>query len=224
MTDARLLLVEDDPALARSLTAALASEGYEVVTCGTAADVARTPLSEVDLVLLDLSLPDADGLDVCRRLRVDGWLFPIVMLTARQDEADVVIGLDAGASDYVTKPFRLAELYARLRAHLRRVPSDRELAGVVSAGDVTVDIGARRAFVSGEEIDLRPKEFDLLAFLVTHAGQVLTRERIMERVWDAHWYGSTKTLDMHVSAVRRKLADAAPALRTIRNVGYRFDA
>ncbi len=150
------------------------------------------------------------------------------MLTARTTEADVVVGLDAGADDYVTKPFRLAELLARLRALLRRAGEARgaEEAGTLSAQDVRVDRAARRAWRGDEELELSAKEFDLLALLVGSAGTVLTRERIMEQVWDTNWFGSTKTLDMHVSWLRRKLGDDASAPRyvtTVRGVGFRFE-
>jgi DNA-binding response OmpR family regulator len=212
-----VLVVEDDEAIARGLSSALGSEGYEVVVSMTAADAAARVAGEsISLVLLDLALPDGDGVDFCRQLRADHHDMPIVMLTARQGEADIVVGLDAGANDYIPKPFRLAELLARVRAHLRSVVSD-------EAGDLVVDTAARRAFVAGAELELRPKEFDLLALLVAHPGRVLTRERIMELVWDEHWYGPTKTLDMHVSALRRKLGDSARHITTLRHVGYRFD-
>ena len=148
------------------------------------------------------------------------------MLTARQEEADIVVGLDAGADDYVTKPFRLAELLARVRAHLRR-PLAEDVTGTVRAGDVEVDLAARRARVGDRELVLRPREFDLLALLVANVGTALTRERIMTEVWDEHWYGSTKTLDVHVSALRRKLAESPggvrPTITALPRVGYRLD-
>ena len=159
-------------------------------------------------------------------------MLPIVILTARHAEIDVVLGLDAGADDYVTKPFGLAELLARVRAHLRRPRAARAGPDRCTVGDVEIDRDARRAWIAGCELDLRAKEFDLLAFLVEHAGTALTRERIMSTVWDEHWFGSTKTLDMHVSALRRKLDTAAgddatgnqhPRITTLRGVGYRFE-
>jgi DNA-binding response OmpR family regulator len=175
-------------------------------------------------VLLDLGLPDLDGVEVCRRLRAQVPMTTIVILTARSDEIDVVLGLDAGADDYVTKPFRLAELLARVRAHLRRArPDDGER---MKVGDLDVDVAARRASLGAHDLELRAKEFDLLALLVGEAGRVLTRERIMAEVWDEHWYGSTKTLDMHISSLRRKLGDGggAPRITTLRGVGYRLEA
>jgi DNA-binding response OmpR family regulator len=228
-TDAgRVLLVEDDTAIADGLARALRSQGYAVAVASTAADaLAAGGVSPPDLVLLDLGLPDADGVDVCRRLRRDHPSLPIVILTARTDEVDVVVGLDAGANDYVSKPFRLAELLARVRAHLRHVSALGEPRRVASAGNVVLDFDAHRAFVDGEEVELRRKEFELLSLLVAEPGQLLTRERIMREVWDDNWWGSTKTLDMHISALRRKITpperDARVSITTIRGVGFRLD-
>jgi DNA-binding response OmpR family regulator len=223
---APILVVEDDEPIGRALTGALESQGYEVdwVTAGREA-LALASAHHPALVLLDLGLPDLDGVEVCRRLRAEDATVPIMILTARHAEVDVVLGLDAGADDYVTKPFRLAELLARVRAHLRR-PQNAEPDGRLAVGDVEVDRGARRAWVGGRELDLRAKEFDLLAFLVEEAGSAVTRERIMTAVWDEHWFGSTKTLDMHVSALRRKLDESATGpsrITTLRGVGYRFE-
>jgi DNA-binding response OmpR family regulator len=220
----RLLVVEDDAAIAAPLVRALRREGYEVDAVERGADaVEHAETTVYDLVLLDLGLPDADGVDVCRRLRATRPQLPIVMVTARQEELDAVVGLDAGADDYVTKPFRLAELLARVRARLRAAP---ETETVLTAQDVRVDLGARRAWRGDEELDLTNKEFELLALLVREVGHVVTRERIMEEVWDEHWFGSTKTLDVHVSWLRRKLGDDPANLRyitTVRGVGLRFE-
>lgn len=230
--DARILLVEDDEGIARPLVAALEGVGYEVVhaTDGRSALAAADP--RLDLVVVDLGLPDVDGLEVCRRLRTAvAPAVPILLLTARTTEVDVVVGLDAGADDYVTKPFRLAELQARIRALLRRRAVTAETGGTRRATDraqdVTVDLAARRAWRGERELELSPKEFDLLAHLVAAAGTVVTRDELMTTVWDEHWYGSTKTLDVHVSSLRRKLGDdpAAPRyLTTVRGVGFRFEA
>ena len=218
-----VLLVEDDAAIAEPLVRALRREGYDVETETTGEDaLARMGDGGVDLVLLDLGLPGLDGIEVCRRLRASGEKVPIVMLTARTEEVDTVVGLDAGADDYVTKPVRLAELLARVRAAIRRRPGG----SPEGVNGVLVDEAARRAWVDGAELTLTPKEFDLLALLVREAGNVVTRERIMDEVWDIHWYGSTKTLDMHVSSLRRKLGDDAAAPRlitTLRGVGFRFE-
>jgi DNA-binding response OmpR family regulator len=224
-----VLLVEDDDGIATPLSAALRSDGHEVVRVATGGDALRAAAQGVAAVVLDLGLPDIDGVEVCRRLRDISPGTPVLMLTARTSEADVVVGLDAGADDYVTKPFRLAELLARLRALLRRAASEpaRPAHRILTAQDVRVDVDARRAWVGERELELTPKEFDLLALLVAEAGSVVDRERIMRDVWDTNWFGSTKTLDMHVSWLRRKLGDDANNpryLTTIRGVGFRFAA
>jgi len=214
----RVLLVEDDNDIAEPLARALVREGYEV---GTAHD-GRIALEEVldappDLIILDVGLPGMDGLEVCRHVRDARPNVPILMLTARDGELEQVAGLDAGADDYVTKPFRLSVLLARVRAMLRRTaPSEATAAGV------RVDEASRRAWRDEQELDLSPKEFELLALLVREAGKVVTRERIMDEVWDVNWFGSTKTLDMHVSWLRRKLGDP-PLIVTVRRVGFRFE-
>jgi DNA-binding response OmpR family regulator len=230
VTTSRILVVEDDEAIGRALVGALESQDYSVewVTTGNAALEAATDVTP-EFVLLDLGLPDMDGIEVCRQLHDVHDSLPIVILTARHDEIDVVLGLDAGAVDYITKPFRLAELLARVRAHLRRPSANEGVVGLVRAGDLEVDRDARRARLAGEELDLRAKEFDLLAFFVAEAGNALTRERIMSEIWDEHWFGSTKTLDMHVSALRKKLGesvgdeDSPSRITTLRGVGYRLE-
>jgi DNA-binding response OmpR family regulator len=179
--------------------------------------------AETGLVVLDLGLPDIDGIEVCRRLRATWPDLAILILSARDQELDIVAGLDAGADDYLVKPFGLSELLARVRAHLRRASErDAESAAPLQAGGVTVDVGARRAFRDGAELPLRPKEFDLLALLVAQAGRAVTRERIMRDVWDTEWMGSTKTLDTHVLTLRQKLGPPE-AITTLRGVGYRFE-
>jgi DNA-binding response OmpR family regulator len=211
-----VLLAEDDPAISEPLARALRREGYEV---GVAADGPGT--LEADLIVLDIGLPRLDGLEVCRRIRSAGQSVPVLILTARADEVDTVIGLDAGADDYVTKPFRLAELLARVRALLRRGASETRV-----VQGVRIDTDARRAWLAEDEIELTSKEFDLLALLVAEAGKVVTREQIMRQVWDSKWWGSTKTLDMHVSWLRRKLGDDAHSpqfITTVRGVGFRFE-
>ncbi len=221
----RLLVVEDDDAIALPLVRALSAEGYDVehVASGEAA-VERVLAGGVDLVVLDLTLPDRDGLDVCRDIRAHRAPVQVVMLTARAEELDLVVGLDAGADDYVRKPFRLAELLARIRARLRAGPAPPE-DDVVSAGGVRIDRRAHRAFQDERELDLTPTEFDLLALLVTEAGSTVSRDDIMAAVWGENWYGSTRTLDVHISALRRKLGDdpSDPRLiATVRGIGFRF--
>ncbi|WP_028066075.1 response regulator transcription factor [Solirubrobacter soli] len=224
MSGSGILLVEDDDAISSSLVRVLESQGYAVrhLARGTGALAAAD--ADTSLVILDLGLPDTDGLDVCRRLRHARPELAILILTARDQELDVVAGLDAGADDYLVKPFRLAELLARVRAHLRRAvtASVDEPDGALRAGSVSVDRAARRAWRDEQELDLRPKEFDLLALLVAEAGRAVTRERIMRDVWDTDWLGSTKTLDTHILMLRHKLG--SESITTLRGVGYRLEA
>lgn len=219
----RVVLAEDDPAISEPLARALLREGYTVDVAADGPRALSSARAGTDLLILDLGLPEMDGLEVCRRLRADGSTVPILVLTARADEVDTVVGLDAGADDYVTKPFRLAELLARARALLRRgLP---ELSP--SEPHVRIDTEARRAWFGDTELQLAPKEFDLLAVLVREEGKVVPRDQIMKEVWGTRWMSSTKTLDMHISVLRRKLGDDAAAptfITTVRGVGFRFDA
>jgi DNA-binding response OmpR family regulator len=222
----RVLIVEDDHVIGTGLVTALESNGYLVEWATSGSDALdHCHLRAPDLVLLDLGLPDLDGTEVCRRLRRVAPDARIVMLTARREEIDVILGLEAGADDYVVKPFRVAELLARIRAHLRRSRAEGGSSEQLEVGDLAVDVAARRVSVGAIEVELRPKEFDLLALLVAEAGRVVTRERIMSDVWDEHWFGSTKTLDTHVSALRRKLDGPGRPSRitTLRGVGYRLE-
>jgi len=218
----RVLLAEDDDAIAEPLARALRREGHDVLvrSDGPAAyEAARG--GDVDLLVLDLGLPGMDGLEVCRALRAGGHTLPVLVLTARNDEVDTVVGLDAGADDYVTKPFRLAELLARVRVQLRR-----QSGTTLVVQGVRLDPEARRVWVDSAEIALTTKEFELLRLLLQEAGTVVPRERIMRDVWQTDWWGSSKTLDMHVSWLRRKLGDDAAAPRyisTVRGVGLRFE-
>jgi DNA-binding response OmpR family regulator len=220
-----VLVVEDDPVISGEVAAALEAHGHEAVVARSGRQALDLVAGRrADLVLLDLGLPDLDGVHVCRTLRASHPTMPIVMVTARDDEIDIVVGLDAGATDYVVKPFSLAVLLARVRAHLR-APAAFET-DVVVIDDLEVDIDAHRARRGGAEIDLRPREFALLVALVRQAGRVMTRDRLLEDVWDLQWESSTKTLDMHVSALRRKLGerdDGRPWITTVRSVGYRFE-
>jgi DNA-binding response OmpR family regulator len=219
----RVLLVEDEASIAEPFSHALAREGLHPILAATLAQ-ARERLSErePDIVLLDLTLPDGDGRELARELRATSRL-PIIMLTARGSEIDRVLGLELGADDYVVKPFAAAEVIARIRAVLRR--SRREPGERLTAGDVTIDVAARRAWLEREELSLTRKEFDLLVRLARSAGHVVTREDLMSDVWDENWFGSTKTLDVHMTALRRKLGEdpAAPRhIQTVRGVGFRF--
>lgn len=227
MTTASILVVEDDAAIARPLLAALRSADYSVEHAATGGEAMSRALERrPDLVLLDLGLPDADGVDVCRSLRAVVPDTVVVVLTARHDEADVLVALDSGADDYLTKPFRIAELLARIRAHLRRVVPAEDEATLLTGGPVSINVAERRVRVRDREVDLRPKEFDLLVELLRHAGEAVRREDLMANVWDENWFGSTKTLDMHVSALRRRLAEAgAPdgLITTLRGFGYRWE-
>jgi DNA-binding response OmpR family regulator len=219
---ARVLVVEDDDGIAGPLVRALQREGYDArrVASGAAAfDVVNG--EGVDLVVLDLGLPDIDGVAVCRTLRQSDETLPILVLTARAEEVDVIVGLDAGADDYVAKPFRLGELLARIRARVRVRSS-----ALAHIRDVSIDVPGRRAWKGDTELELSVKEFDLLALLVRNAGAVVTREEIMSNVWDEHWSGSTRTLDVHISWLRKKLGDDTTTggyISTVRGVGFRFE-
>ncbi len=221
-----ILFVEDEEGISEPFSKALEREGFEPVVARTATDaLAIAERIDPDLVLLDLTLPDGDGRDVCRALRRTSDV-PIVMLTARGSEMDRVVGLEMGADDYVVKPFSGAEVISRIRAVLRRSrPDGSPRAEAVDLGDLVVDPAARIARLRGEEVGLTRKEFDLLADLAAHAGAVVTREDLMARVWDVNWFGSTKTLDVHIGALRRKLGDDPSAPRfieTVRGVGFRL--
>lgn len=217
-----LLVVEDDDSIAEPLADGLRREGFEPrrVSTGRAA----LESDPGDLVLLDLGLPDIDGKDVCRKLR-ERSAVPIIVITARGDEIDRVVLLELGADDYVVKPFGFRELVARIRAVLRRTTGTavEESAGVTEIGDLVLDRRARRVAVGGTELQLTPKEYDLLALLAADPGAVFTREDIMSEVWDEHWYGPTKTLDVHMASLRKKLGDPR-WITTIRGIGFRLEA
>lgn len=219
----RLLVVEDDDAIAEPLVAGLEREGFEVTRVGTAAAALAAP--PVDLVLLDLGLPDAHGFSVCRELRARSSV-PIIVVTARDDETDRVVGLELGADDYVVKPFGFRELVARIRAVSRRA-STSGAAGAAAAGvsqkigDLEIDRRSHRVLLAGEELAMTPKEFDLLALLALDPGAMVTRRDILSEVWDPHWYGTSKTVDVHIASLRKKLGNPA-WIETCRGVGFRL--
>ena len=231
---ANLLVVEDDETIGKLLADGLQAHGHQVtwVRAGRSA-LRAASAQDFELVLLDLGLPDLDGVEVCRQLRTTLPAAVVVILTARDAEIDVVVGLDAGADDYLTKPFRYAELLARIRAHLRRGPLHPAPPDAHVVGELVIDTGARIATYHGHRLELRSREFDLLARLAADADIAVSRDTLMADVWDEHWYGSTKTLDVHIGILRRKLADAArhsvtphatPTITTLRGYGYRLDS
>ncbi|NLE82820.1 MAG: response regulator transcription factor [Rhodococcus sp.] len=223
-----VLLAEDDEAIAAPLSRALGREGYTVTIEQTGPAALRQALEGTfDLLILDLGLPGMDGLEVCRQVRSHNSTLAVLMLTARTDEVDFVVGLDAGADDYVGKPFRVAELMARVRALLRRSGDGDDQDSVVEVGDIRLEPAARRVLVGGVEIGLANKEYELLRVLLEHAGQVVSRDDILAEVWGDVELRGSKTLDMHMSWLRRKIGDEGPAVErriaTVRGVGFRLN-
>ncbi|MEU9443299.1 response regulator transcription factor [Streptomyces sp. NPDC048304] len=228
-----VLVVEDDDTIGRHLTTGLRSNGYAPTWSRTGAGaLTEAGQAPYDVLLLDLGLPDMDGLDVARTLRARLPDLLIIILTARTDDIDVIAGLDAGADDYLVKPFSLTVLLARLRAHLRRRTLASPPPEPVTLGDLVLDETARRCTLHGTDVPLRPKEFELLALLGRHAGEAVSRETLMAEVWDENWFGSTKTLDVTMAGLRRRLAAAAksspcparlPQITTLRGHGYRLE-
>src|SRR5215213_2363496 len=226
-----ILMVEDEPSITEPLAEALDREGFDTRVAATVADaLAQAEQQMPDLVLLDVMLPDGSGYDVARTLRESSKV-PIIMLTARGEETDRIVGLELGADDYIVKPFSAREVAARIRAVLRRTDDTATAAPATKegapqeVGPVRLDRDRRAASVGGEEMDLTRKEFELLELLMREAGSVISRERLIDEVWDTNWFGSTKTLDVHVSSLRRKLGDDSQSPRfihTVRGVGFRF--
>jgi DNA-binding response OmpR family regulator len=217
-----ILVVEDEASIASFVALYLKNAGYGVKRAATGAEaLSAVAQARPDLIVLDLMLPDIDGVDVCRRIRQRSDV-PILMLTARDEDVDKIIGLEVGADDYLTKPFNPRELVARVKSVLRRaVPAERRPeTRTMEHGDLTVDAGRREVWVNGEEIQLAPKEFDLLWELLDHRGLVLTRDQLLERVWGYTFAGDTRTVDVHVRQIRRKLGDASPIV-TVWGVGYK---
>ena len=217
----KILLVEDDRSIAATLVDILRADGHDVVHVSTGAQ-ALTLAAQHEMVLLDLGLPDMDGRDVCRQLRTTTKV-PIIMLTARSEEFDRVLGLELGADDYVTKPFSFRELSARIRAVTRRTADGvGDPSAVSELGELTIDRRTRRVHLAGDELQMTPKEFDVLAYLAADVGAVRTRTDILHNVWDAHWYGPTKTVDAHVASIRKKLG-AHDWITAVRGVGFRLE-
>jgi DNA-binding response OmpR family regulator len=229
----RVLVVEDDPVIGSTLESSLRVGGFETEWVSTAERALGERPGDPDLILLDVGLPDGDGFTVCRELRLRYGRATIVMLTARRDPLDVVAGLESGADDYLFKPFSMVELMARVRAHLRRSGGSEADERRLEVGSLLIDRGSRSAWLGELELPLRQREFDLLARLAASSGVAVSRETLMADVWDENWFGSTKTLDVHMVSLRRKLADAAaaaglevslgaPVIRTRRGHGYQL--
>lgn len=221
----RILLVDDEPALLDTLAYNLRNSGYDVVTAADGADaLEQARSSSPDLVILDLMLPEIDGLTVCRSLRAAADT-PILVLTARTGELDKIIGLESGADDYMTKPFSLGELQARIRALLRRA-GPRQQGDEIRSGNLVLNMTSRKAFLGENELNLSPKEFSLLAELMRHQGAVLSRDLLLTRVWGYDYYGDSRTVDVHVRWLREKIeSDSSSPERivTVRGIGYRFE-
>ncbi len=217
----RILIVEDEVNIATPTKTYLERDGFEVTHVLSGEDGLRVMEEDPpNLVLLDLNLPGIDGLEVCRRIRATSQV-PIIMLTARDDDIDKIVGLEVGADDYVTKPFNARELVARVKAILRRAPATvQPIGGTLSHGTITIDRGRHEVKVGGDEVQLAPKEFDLLWTLLEERGHVLTRDQLLERVWGYTFAGDTRTVDVHVRQLRRKLGDACPIV-TVWGVGYK---
>ena len=227
---AGILLIEDDEEIGQRLVEGLGAAGYSVRWSRTGENGSALARHEAPgVTLLDLGLPDVDGVDVARHLRAEHPTMLLIILTARSDDMDLVIGLDAGADDYLTKPFSLTVLLARLRAHLRTRPTA-AVHEPLCVGELQIDVSARRCFVADQEVTLRPKEFDLIHILAEHAGEAVSREDLMANVWDENWFGPTKTLDVTMAGLRRVLLATAqlvgaelPQITTLRGHGYRLE-
>jgi DNA-binding response OmpR family regulator len=239
MAHEKILVVDDEPAIVQVIRERLAREGFQVHAAGNGAAALAALHQPLDLIILDLMLPDMDGFKVLRRLRQAGCELPVIILTARDDDVDVVVGLELGADDYVVKPFNPRELVARVRAILRRaarvagpeaqlpaVPADQGAAQQAPARDLHFDDAARRAWFAGQLLDLRPREYDLLHFLAQHPGQVLSRDVLLDRVWGTAEYIDDRTVDVHIHRLRHKLGQADPTadpIQTERGIGYRLE-
>jgi DNA-binding response OmpR family regulator len=219
---ARVLVVEDDIEISEPLVRALQGDGYSVslVNNGKSA-LEKAKVTKPDLIILDLGLPDMDGLAICRNLRSQKYQFPILILTARTSELDIVVGLDAGADDYLIKPFKSSELLARMRALARRT-NGHEVSEIIG-NQIVLDVAARTCLVNTELVTLTSTEFKLLTLLIENSDKVVSRQQILRDVWNTDWVGTTKNLDVHISTLRRKLGDQGESISTIRGLGFRFD-
>lgn len=220
---ATILVVDDKENIVELASLYLSNEGYRVVTAADGlAAIEQISKHEPDLILLDIMLPKMDGWEVCRKLRQEGNLVPIIMVTARTDDVDKVVGLELGADDYVAKPFNPRELVARVKAVLRRYQAAEPVTETIRLGDLKIDKDRHEVVVGDRALELRPKEFDLLVAFVENPGLVLNRDQLLNRVWGYDYYGDTRTVDVHVAHLRDKLADTGIAIETIRGIGYKL--
>ncbi|MBN1188695.1 MAG: response regulator transcription factor [Dehalococcoidales bacterium] len=218
----RILAVDDEPNILELIRLYLGQEGYQVETVSTGGEaLARLAAFNPDLVVLDLMLPDLDGFEVCRRIRTKSNV-PIVMLTARREDTDKIVGLEIGADDYLTKPFNPRELIARIRAIFRRMQSGQKPSDNIEMGKLRIDLSGHVAYVNEIPLKLRTREFALLVALVQNAGMVLSREKLIETVWGFDYYGETRTVDVHVNHLREHLAGSGTNIETLRGVGYKM--
>ena len=219
----KILIVDDEPLIVKGLKYSLEQDGYETDSAVDGEEaVNKFFAGQFDLVLLDVMLPKIDGIEVCQRIREKSNV-PIIMLTAKGDEVDKILGLELGADDYITKPFSVRELIARVKALLRRAAPQNEEEGILHVGGLTIDVGNYEAFRNGEKLSLTLKEFELLKLLVLSRGKVLTRDFLLDRIWGYEFYGETRTVDVHIRHIRQKLGDDAHYIETIRGVGYKFN-
>ena len=219
----RILLVDDEPLIVKGLKYSLEQDGYQTDSAADGEEALNKFFNEpFDLILLDVMLPKLDGIEVCQRIREKSDV-PIIMLTAKGDEVDKILGLELGADDYITKPFSVRELIARVKALLRRAAPQNEEEGILHVGGLTIDVGNYEAFRNGEKLSLTLKEFELLKLLVLSRGKVLTRDFLLDRIWGYEFYGETRTVDVHIRHIRQKLGDDAHYIETIRGVGYKFN-
>ena len=218
----RILVVEDDLEISEPLVRALQGDGYSVslVDDGKSA-LEKAKVTKPDLIILDLGLPDIDGLEICRNLRSQKYQFPILILTARTSELDIVVGLDAGADDYLIKPFKSSELLARIRALTRR--TDGHEVTKIIGNQIVLDVAAQTCMVNTVTTTLTATEFKILALLINHSDRIVSRQQILRDVWNTEWVGATKNLDVHISTLRRKLGDQGDSISTVRGLGFRFD-